>query len=75
MHPKQAAERIKKLLATLSPEVNAELSMLLDVQLQEKVEAVLARQLAQPHTMLTVPTAATLGITATSNVHHPKKFA
>ena len=74
VRPKQAAERIKKLLATLSPEVNAELSMLLDVQLQEKVEAVLARQLAQPHTMLTVPTAATLGITATSNVHHPKKI-
>ena len=42
VRPKQASERIKKLLATLSPEVNAELSMLLDVQLQEKVEAVLA---------------------------------
>ena len=71
--PKQGAERITKLFATLSPEVNAELSLLLDVQLQEKVEAVLASWLAQPHTMLTAPTAAALGITATCNVHFPKK--
>ena len=74
MHPKQAAERITKLLANLSSEVTAELSMLLDVQLQEKVEVVLASWLTQPYTTLTVPMAATLGITATSNVYHPKKI-
>ena len=64
VQPKQAAERITYLLATLSPEVNAELSMLLDVLLQEKVEAVLACQLAQPHTVCTLPMATTLGIKA-----------
>ena len=47
--------------------------MLLDVQLQEKVEAVLASQLVQPYTAFNVPMATTVGITATSNVHHPKK--
>ena len=47
--------------------------MLLDMELQEKVEAVLASWLAQPHTAFTVAMATTLGITATSNVHHPKK--
>jgi hypothetical protein len=47
--------------------------MLLDVQLQEKVEAILASRLVQPHTAFTVHMATTLGITATSNVHHPKK--
>ena len=73
MQPKQAAERITYLLATLSPEVNAELSMLLDVLLQEKVEAVLACQLAQPHTVCTLPMATTLGIKATSNVQHHRK--
>jgi hypothetical protein len=62
-----------KLLATLSPEVNAELSMLLDVQLQEKVGAVLASQLVKPYTAFNVHTATTVGITATSNVHHTKK--
>jgi hypothetical protein len=71
--PKQAAKKVTKLLATLSPEVNKELSMLLDVQLQEKVEAVLACWLAKPHPAFTVPMATTLGITATSNVHHPQK--
>ena len=62
-----------KLLATLSPEVNAELSILLDVQLQEKEEAVLASWLVQPYTAFNVPMATTVGITAASNVHHPKK--
>jgi hypothetical protein len=73
IQPKQATERITILLATLSPEVYMELSMLLDMQLQEKVEAVLTSQLVQPHTTLTVPMATTLGIISTSNVHHPKK--
>ena len=47
--------------------------MLLDMQLQEKVKAVLASWQAQPHPAFTVAMATTLGITATSNVHHPKK--
>jgi hypothetical protein len=47
--------------------------MLLDILLQEKVEAILACQLAQPHTACTLPMATTLGIKATYNVHHPKK--
>ena len=47
--------------------------MLLDVQLQEKVDVVLASWLAKPHTVLIVPMSTNLGITATSNVHHPKK--
>jgi hypothetical protein len=47
--------------------------MLLDVQLQEKVEAVLAKRLMQPHPSFNVPTATTVGITATSNDHKPQK--
>ena len=60
VQPKQAAERITKLLATLSPEVNAELSMLLDVQLQEKVEA----------KSLVILSAACLGCTNLSALSH-----
>ena len=40
--PKQAIKRITKLLVTLSPEVNVEQSVSLDVQLQEKLEAGMA---------------------------------
>ena len=47
--------------------------MLLDVQLQEKLDAILASCLVQPHTASTLPMATTLEIKATSNVHHPKK--
>ena len=45
--------------------------MLLDMQLQEKVEAVLESWLAQPHTAFSVPMATTLGIIGTSNVYYP----
>ena len=37
-----------------------------------KAEAILESQFAQPHTSLILPMAATLGITATSNVYHSK---
>jgi hypothetical protein len=57
VQPKHAAERITKLTGTLSPEVKAELSMLLNMQLQEKVEAVLASWPVQPHHALFVPLA------------------
>ena len=49
--------------------------MLLDVQLQEKVEAVLASRLLQPYTAFNVLMATTMGITATLNVHHLKKVS
>ena len=47
--------------------------MLLDVLLQENMDAELASQLTQPHTILDAPMAATSGITTTSNIHHTKK--
>jgi hypothetical protein len=46
--------------------------MLLELQLQEKLEAVGAGQLMQPHTTLIVPMAKILGIAVTSNVYHPR---
>jgi hypothetical protein len=75
MQPQQAVEIFFKHLALLSPEVNAELSMLLAVQLQEWVDTVLASCLAQPQNSLSMPMAATMGITATSNAEHPKHHA
>ena len=42
VRPLQAAERISKLLAAMPPAVNAELTMLRAIQLQEGVENVLA---------------------------------
>lgn len=42
VHPKKAEKRSTQPFTSLPPEVIAELRMLLDVQLQEQVEAVLA---------------------------------
>ena len=68
----QAAKRISKLLATIPPAVNAELTMLMAIQLQEGVENVLASQHAGPNIAPLFPVS--VGITTASNVAPtPKK--
>ena len=68
VRPMQAAERISKLLATKPPAVNAELTMLMAIQLQEGVESVLASWYAGPNTAPVFPVHASVGITTASNV-------
>ena len=74
VRPMQAAERISKLLATMPPAVNAELTMLVAIQLQEGVGTVLASQNAGPNVAPVFPVHASVGITTASNVASiPKK--
>ena len=74
VRPMQAAERISKLLATMPPAVNAELTMLMAIQVQEGVENVLASRHAGPNTAPVFPVHASVGITTASNVAPtPKK--
>jgi hypothetical protein len=68
VRPMQAAERISKLLATMPPAVNAELTMLMAIQLHEGVENVLASQHAGTNTALVLPVHASVGVTTASNV-------
>ena len=62
----QTAKRISKLLATMPPAVDAELTMLMAIQLQEGVENVLASQHAGPNITPVFPVS--VGITTASNV-------
>jgi hypothetical protein len=74
VRPMQAAERISKLLATMPPAVNAELTMLMAIQLQEGVESVLASRHAGPNIAPVFPVHASVGVTTASNVApNPKK--
>jgi hypothetical protein len=55
--PKHAVTNVLNLSMALSPDPNAELSMVLAVQLTGTIDTALASQHTQPHTTLYVPLA------------------
>jgi hypothetical protein len=72
--PMLAVERVSKLLATMPPAVNAELTMLMAMQLQEGVENVLASLHAGPNIAPVFSVHVSVGVTTASNVApNPKK--
>jgi hypothetical protein len=68
VRPILAVERVSKLLATMPPAENVELTKLMAKQLQEGVENVLASWHAGPNIAQVFPVHASVGVTTASNV-------